>query len=187
MPPPALHPQGYTQRPKPEQIESLLFPSSEQRTSIRLSTREATFIAERFIHLIKTAVTVRWRFGCCLAPVARPLAYLINQPTLYQCLRKSPLELGPHKKPPLLPLPQALRTAKYVATLNESAAAIYLQGVGCLPSPYLRASVGKQGRGAVPSLPMSWVTAKLLVPATISTWVLRECMQISCFLCPKHV
>ena len=64
--------------------------------------------------------------SCC------PLAYLINQPTLYQCLRKSPLELGPHKKPPLLPLPQALRTAKYVATLNESAAAIYLQGVGCL-------------------------------------------------------
>ena len=127
------------------------FPSSEQRTLIRLSTREATFIAERFIHLIGRAAipcSCGWvlpRSCSCDCPPA----CLLDQPTLYQCLRKSSLDLT--KTHPLLqgfsrPCKVCCHPWILTGDLNASggAAAIYSQGVGCVFTGFCRQTRDEQ-------------------------------------------
>ena len=94
------------------------------------TAREATFIAERFIHLIgQTAPVALW-----VLPV--PLLFLLlsarllDQPTLYQC-RLWSLDLT--KTHPCCRLPALQSTTSMLPLATpESAAVIYLQGVGCV-------------------------------------------------------
>ena len=95
------------------------------------TAREATFIAERFIHLIgQTApVALLWVLP---APLLFLLlsARLLDQPTLYQC-RLWSLDLT--KTHPCCRLPALQSTTSMLPLATpESAAVIYLLGVGCV-------------------------------------------------------
>ena len=144
------------------------------------TAREATFIAERFIHLIgQTAPVALW-----VLPV--PLLFLLlsacllDQPTP---LSMSPLEFGPHKNPPLLPSPGPAKYYEHVATCHPRICGGHLfAGCWLRSSVYLRAFDCKQGmrkQRCHVAASITWVKAKFHGPC------LSSCrpFQNTCFVC----